>query len=163
MDIKQKIDEIIKKVRTKDLHKKGISIDSDSHPQNIPTESAVTCSLCGKKVNKNDAIPNACFTYCIDCANKHSISEHSGIKHIIHLFTVKEVSYEYSESVCIETISGRPCYEFSRCIQRGCGWGGTDHYREITYERIKEIAEKTSQELYEKYKDINETNWKEYI
>ena len=87
-------------------------------------------------------------------------------KYIKELFTRDMEPYVSYNKVCMDIYKEQPCIEhFRDCGHGGLEYGGigdtTITY--ISFEEVKNIAKSISEELYEKYKNINETNWKEYI
>ena len=155
-----------RELNTKYLYKNGICIDCSMNPHKYKAKDNATCSLCGADFDRADAVSNACFSYCKNCAEKHFISEHSNnskANNIKVLFIKEEIPYECTISVCIETVSGKPCIEYNRCVSRGVAIFPEITYNEISFEQLKDIAKNISEEVYEQYKDVNETNWAEYI
>lgn len=87
-------------------------------------------------------------------------------KHIKELFTKDMEAYVSYDKVCIDTAKGQPCIQhFRDSGHGGLGYGGIGDtsITYISFEDVKDIAKNISEDLYEKYKNINETNWKEYI
>ncbi len=155
-----------RELNTKYLHKNGLCIDCAMNPHKYRTKENVSCFSCGIDVDKADAVSNACFNYCKNCAEKYSISEHSKnskARNIKVLFIKEEIPYECTISICIETVLGKPCIEYDRCVRREVGIFSEISYNEISFEQLKDIAKNISEEVYEQYKDMNETNWKEYM
>lgn len=125
-----------------------------------------TCCSCGMPVDTRYAVSNACFRYCRKCAEKYFISlrsSNSKAGHLIFLFRKEEIPYEITSDVCMETLAGRPCIEESRTVFRGIAIFSEISYYPISFAELKEIAKNVSEELYEKYKGMNETNWLEYM
>lgn len=134
-------------------------------PQRYCKPEFTTCSSCGMPVDTRYAVSNACFYYCRECAKKYSISQqsrYSKASHLIVLFRKEEIPYKVTSNVCIETVSGKPCIEEDR-VMGGVGIFSEISYYEISFPQLKGIAKKVSEELYEKYKGMNETNWLEYM
>ncbi len=87
-------------------------------------------------------------------------------KYIKELFTKDMEAYFYYNKVCMDIYKEQPCIESFRSEWHGgLGYGGQGDISitYISFEDLKDIAKNISAELYEKYKDINKTNWKEYI
>ena len=87
-------------------------------------------------------------------------------KYIKELFIRDMEPYVSDNKVCMDIHKEQPCIEhFRDCGHGGLGYGGIGDISitYISFEEVKDFAKNISEELYEKYKNINETNWKEYI
>lgn len=144
----------------------GWCVDCVIDPQKYYKPIFTTCCSCGKPVDTREAVSNACFRYCRKCAEKYFISlrsSNSKAGHLIFLFRKEEIPYEVTSDVCMETLAGRPCIEESRTVFRGIAIFSEISYYPISFAELKEIAKNVSEELYEKYKGMDETNWLEYM
>lgn len=148
------------------LYSYGRCVDCVVDSQRDYKPTFTTCCSCGAPVDTRYAVSNACFRYCRKCAEKYSISlrsSNSKAGHLIFLFRKEEIPYEITSDVCMETLAGRPCIEESRTVFRGIAIFSEISYYPISFAELKEIAKNVSEELYEKYKGMNETNWLEYM
>ena len=148
------------------LYSYGRCVDCVVDSQRDYKPTFTTCCSCGAPVDTRYAVSNACFRYCRKCAEKYSISlrsSNSKAGHLIFLFRKEEIPYEVTSDVCMETLAGRPCIEESRTVFRGIAIFSEISYYPISFAELKEIAKNVSEELYEKYKGMDETNWLEYM
>lgn len=148
------------------LYSYGRCVDCVVDSQRDYKPTFTTCCSCGMPIDTRYAVPNACFRYCRKCAEKYSISlrsSNSKAGHLIFLFRKEQIPYEITSDVCMETLAGRPCIEEDRTVFRGIAIFSEISYYPISFAELKEIAKNVSEELYEKYKDMDETNWLEYM
>lgn len=129
------------------------------------------CQKCKKKLSKKEFTSLSNENICIYCASKErekrekreSDTNWKYIEmHCRELFALNCDAYTSTTSVGFDMSKRKPC------IISGHAFGPRDSwmywsYSHIEFNELKDLAKKVSEEVYEKYKNMNENNWKEYI
>lgn len=135
----------------------------------------ITCQKCGEKLSKRFFSDNSNEKICVYCKNEEEeqkrIQERMQKsdknfqyirKNCRELFVTHSEAYVCQTSVWFDVFKEKPCLVENHVN------GPRDSllfwsYSYISFEELKDLAKNVSKEVYEKYKNLNESNWKEYI
>ena len=130
-----------------------------------------TCEICGEKLSKkffaNDSSKKICIRCQIKENEKKKKKESDKNFQYIHknckeLFVTHSVAYVTQTSVWFDVSKGEPCLVQNDAFgPRGSllYWS----YSYISFEELKDLAKRVSNDVFEKYKDIDVSNWKQFI
>lgn len=130
-----------------------------------------TCEICGEKLSKkffaNDSSKKICICCQIKENEKKKKKESDKNFQYIHknckeLFVTHSVAYVTQTSVWFDVSKGEPC------LVQNDAFGPRDSllywsYSYISFEELKDLAKRVSNDVFEKYKDIDVSNWKQFI
>ena len=134
-------------------------------------DKKMVCQKCKRKLSKNEFVDSTKGNICIYCDfkekefKKRQESENNCQyieKNCRTLFVVQDEAYVYSTSVGFDIFQKTPC------IIHSYAFGPRDSllywsYSHIGFDELKKLAKENSNETYEKYKNMDESNWQQYI
>ena len=90
-----------------------------------------------------------------------NLSNNMSEKYAFELFKIESKSWEYEKSICLNIKNGKPYYLDAQYRNRGAAYYFNNDYSLITYDELKEYAKQCG--CYARYKDLDESNWKNFI
>lgn len=130
-----------------------------------------TCEKCGKRLSKKNFTDYSIKKICDECQGKENKlkkrqeSEENRQyieKNCRELFVISCSAYDSTTSVWFDISKKEPCIVYTHSSgprDSLLNWS----YSYISFDRLKELATAVSEEVFEKFKDIDEGNWQQYI
>ncbi|MBR6515017.1 MAG: hypothetical protein IKT46_09330 [Clostridia bacterium] len=131
----------------------------------------IICQKCKKKLSKKEFSSFSNENICISCYQKEKEKREkresdANWQYIENncrtLFTLHCDAYVSTTSVGFDISKKKPCIIRSHAFGPRDSWMYWSYYY-IEFDELQDLAKKVSEEVYEKYKNMNEKNWKECI